>query len=271
MGKKLDFGRLRFTPGCKNKLEKLTVTEGEDEPIVLDPFTDPDDGIAVILHYDPKAKDKNNKPDLKNIYNVELEQKKVSKFGIELVPTPLTDEDIENLLKQESLEKMYINSYRKKDFQYALDGLKYIDKENGYGVFENTEFLEVVEEISNYYPEESEEVDDVEENTESTTTSGDDLVGLTRDELKALIRKEFEEGEIIVRKSYSDADIANLIREKRKEKAATSETVTEVDDEVEDDPKDLPFEKDKETKAPATSKASDRLAKMSENLKKNKK
>lgn len=235
-GKKVDFGRLKLTAGAKNKMEKLTITEEADQPIVIDPFTDPDEGIAIILHYTPDALDKSGKKDLKNFYNLSLEQKQVTKFNIELIPTPLTDEEIEAFLLQEPLHKMYVNSYTRKDFETAVAGLRLIDDENKYGVFNHPEFLEVLEEIDKYYPEIDEVKDEVEDEKPKVVNSGDDLDPLNREELKALIRREFGEGVIIIRKSFSDDSIRDLIRDKRAELKLQSPVVDEVEDEVEDLP-----------------------------------
>lgn len=243
-GKKVGFGRLAITPGTKNKLEKLSSTEGSDEPIEVDPFSDEEDGIAVILTYDPDAKDNKGKRDMKNFYNVELEKKKTSKFGFELVPTPLDEKEIEEFLKLETLESMFKNCYQITDFNIALTGLQIIDKECKFGVLKDTRFLEIVEEIKNYYPEDEEQ--SPEEPAEVKEENGDDLTSMDRNTLKRTILNEFGQGIIIVRQNMSDDDIRELIRAKRKELA---ESVPEAEEALEEEPapeetpqSDLPFD-----------------------------
>lgn len=222
--KKIGFGRVKFTPGTKNKMEGLVAIEKSDQPIVLDPFTDQDDGIAIILDYNPDAKNKAGKKDYKNFYNVELEQRKIDKFRFEYVPTPLTDKEIEDFLKVETLESMYKNCYKLRDFNLALSGLEIIDNKCKFGVLKDPRFLEIVEEIKSYYPEDDEEevVDEV-----------DDLSEMTREELKKLIVKEFGRGIIPVKTNMTDDDIRVEIRSKRQEVAVQQDE--QAEDEVSDE------------------------------------
>jgi hypothetical protein len=219
--KKIGFGRVKFTPGTKNKLEGLASTERSDEPIVLDPFTDQEDGIAIIVTYDPDAKDKNGKKDFKNFYSVELEQKQIDKFRFEYVPTPLTDKEVDEFLKQDSLESMYKKCYKLKDFNLALSGLEIIDEKCKFGVLRDPRFLEIVEEIKGYYPEDDEEEEE----------EGDELNGLERDGLKKLIIDEFGRGVITVMKTMTDDDIRNAIRLKREELSNVEEEEEEMTEE----------------------------------------
>lgn len=236
-GKKLAFARLSITPGSKNKMEKLIPTENADEEIVLEPFTDEEDGIAIIIHYNPNAVDKKGKKDLKNFYNLELEQKKIDKFKIELVPTPLSQKEVEDFLKVETLESMYKNSYRLKDFNMALSGLEIIDKECKYNILNDPNFLSIIEEIRNYYPEDEEGV--VEEEVSEEISEEDDLTDLNREDLKKLIVKEFGKGVIVVKTNNSDDDIRNMIRDKRKELATVQPEVEQEEEMVEEEPNDV--------------------------------
>lgn len=253
-GKKINFGRVGFTNGTKVKMEGIIATESADEPIMLDPFTDEEDGVALIVRYNPSAKDKAGKKDAKNYYNVELEEKKTGKFKRELIPTPLTEKEIENFLKIESLQSLYKNVYGVRDFNIALSGLQIIDEECKYGVLDDPEFLEIVEEIKSYYPEDDEEnqdnneieIDEIEDEIENNDES-DDLDSLDRLQLKALILKEFGQGVIIIYKSYSDDDIRNLIREKRKETDVKVDEEESLEDQIENqEEENEPFEDGKE-------------------------
>jgi hypothetical protein len=142
-GKK-EFGRLEITDGTKNKLNELAaLNEDENTVIGLDPFTDPDDGIAIILNYDPHKKTAKGLEDFKNYYTLSFEEKKINKFTTEKTPTPLTDEDLEFWLAQESLEKLYSNSYKRSDFEKALAGLQIYDQQHGFGVFPLVSFFRV--------------------------------------------------------------------------------------------------------------------------------
>lgn len=251
-GKKIAFGRFSITPGTKNKLEKLVPTEANNEAITIEPFTDEEDGIAVILTYDPNAKDKKGNKDAKNFYNVELEQKKEGKFDIKLVPTPLSEKEMEDFLKQETLQSMYKNSYRLRDFNIALAGLQIIDKECKFDVLKDSGFLEIVEEIRNYYPEDDETTEG-----ETEPESSDDLDKLTRDQLKVLIVEEFGRGVIIIRTNNTEDQIRDMIRAKRKELAVQPEIEKESEIELESEISDVsPFDdKQGEIKVPNSLKA----------------
>lgn len=223
--KKVDFGRAKFTPGTKNKMEGLTAIEDPDQPIVLDPFTDQDDGIALILNYNPKAKTKDGKKDYKNFYTPSLEQRQIDKFKFEYVPTPLTEKEIDEFLKVDTLESMYKNCYRLKDFNLALSGLEIIDNECKFGVLRDPRFLKIVEEIRNYYPEGEEEEEE-----------GDELDKLDRTGLKQLIVNEFGRGVITVMKNMSDDDIREAIRLKRDEVQNQQELPEEESEVPEEEP-----------------------------------
>jgi len=225
-----EIGRLELTPGTKEKMNALSAIESSNEPIVTDPFTDPDDGVCVIITYNPEAKDAKGNKDMKNFYSVSLEKKKVDRFTTQLIPTPLTDKDVEEFFKLEPLEKLYRNCYTRKDFQKAVTGLQIIDEREKYGIFQCTEFLEIVEEMSKLYPEgEDEEVEQVESNigvSLPTTTveedeeeedtplqsKGDEFDKMDRTALKAYIKTKLG-GRITVMKSYTDDQIRDLIRD----------------------------------------------------------
>jgi len=272
-----EFGRLQITTGTKNKIEELTLTEGSDEPIIMDPFTDPDEGVAIILTYNPNAKDKNGGKDLKNFYKVALESKKKG-LTITMIPTPLTDSDVKNFLDQDSLSDVYVNSYKRKDFEKALRGCKILDEEHGYEAFEDDEWLKIVEEIDSYYPEdeestveespllketpivveedeeEMEEVEEAEE-VEETEEEGDKFDEMTRNQLKIYNRDELG-GAIVVKKSYDDDQIRDLIRE---HEAALNAEVEEINpEEVEEaevlEEQEEPFEAEEQEEPTPTKK-----------------
>jgi hypothetical protein len=192
----------------------LAATEQSNETIVLDPFTDQDDGIAVILTFNPDAKDKKGNKDFKAFYEVELEQRQIDKFRFEYVPTPLTDKEVDEFLKVGSLESMYKKVYKLKDFNIALSGLEIVDRECKFGVLKDPRFLEILEEIRNYYPEGDEEEEEPEAEQEA---NGDGLDKMDRADLKQLILDEFGRGVITVYKNHTEDDIRNMIRSKRQE------------------------------------------------------
>jgi len=154
---------LDLTPGCKEQMNKLSITEGASEPIQTDPFTDIDEGICLIIDYNPKAQKASE------YYICSLDEVAVSKFKRELVPTPLTDEDLEEWLKLDSLEDLFINSYKRSDFEKAIVGLEIFDEEFKMGIFDSDEFQQTLAEMDLLYEKVIEE--DIKEKEEEEQSS----------------------------------------------------------------------------------------------------
>jgi len=251
-------GRLELTSGTKEKLNALAAVESPNEPIVTDPFTDADDGVCILVDYDPEKKDAKGQKDMKNFYIVSLDRQKVDKFTTQLIPTPLTDQDVEEFFKLEPLEKLYKNVYTKKDFQRAVTGLQIVDEREKYGVFQSSEFLELVDAMCDLYPEGEgvEEGSGVEipvgekevelpaklapktpsksnlKEVIAKPVVGDEFDKMDRTALKAYIKTELK-GEITVMKSYLDPQIRDLIRDYIKTHSQAADEVES--DEVESD------------------------------------
>lgn len=215
-----EFGRIELTGGVKNKLNELAAKfESAEDASGSEPFTDCDEGIAVIITYDPDAKDKTGNKDFKKFYTVDLEET-VGKFKTERVPTPLTDIDLEAFLAQESLEKIYKNSYKRSDFTKALMGLEIFDKKNGYSAFQHDEWADVVAEIDAYYPEDN--------NDEEATKAFDKKTTLTKSSPKVEKEKPVK-----------------VKKEKVIEKPVVAEKEVELEPEIEDE---IPDDVEKEIK-----------------------
>lgn len=60
----------------------------------------------------------------------------------------VSDSVLKELESYPSLKSLYVNSYRKKDFDYALEGLKRFDEKNNYGIFAQEDFLDIIESLS---------------------------------------------------------------------------------------------------------------------------
>jgi hypothetical protein len=131
---------LELGNGVKKKVNDLaSEMDTGDSPIAVDPFTDPEDGIALII---TKQGEK-----LATSYKVDFDKTKKGKFNVELNPTPLTDEDLEKFLKFEPLHKRYKNNFRRKDFELQKEGLMRFDTENEFFFFENEEWIGIVEDM----------------------------------------------------------------------------------------------------------------------------
>lgn len=111
----------------------------QDDTAAIDIFSDPTTGYPIQWS---REKDENGK-------TVEV---------LKALPLPRTmswdqyfekyavpDKVLEDLLKFPSLKSLYVGSYRKKDFEYALDGLKRFDQNNGYNIFADEDYLDYIE------------------------------------------------------------------------------------------------------------------------------
>lgn len=239
-GKKLGF--LEVTNGVKESMNKLTITEQVGEPIEIDPFSDADDGICLIIDYNKQAQK------AQDFYKCSLEEVQIDKFNRKLVPTPLTDEDLEKWLELESLEELFVMSYKKADFNKAFAGLQIFDEQNSIGVFALDEWHDIVAEISEYYPEIVEEKAEVvetkkeikapiketvsikqsliepkNEEAEENEEGGEiDLKTMDRNELKLFIYEE--KLGIIVKPNHTEDQIRFMITEALSEKEAIEDT-----------------------------------------------
>jgi len=215
-----EFGRLEFSDRTAEKMNNLCIGEQADEPIMTDPFSDPDDGKALIIVYNNKEKKKDD------YYKLSLEWR--GKYQ-------LTEKQLEDFMELEPLQEIF--KYRTSDFTKSLEGLRIFDEQNKIGVFAHDEWLDIVEEIAGYYPDSDEESDSddyPEENAgninddepesdlsfdkkeedgepEENVSSDVDLDNMGRKDLKKFIRDN--NLPIMVTQSHSDDDIRGAIRE----------------------------------------------------------
>ena len=238
-----------FKKMVRDAMNKLAFSEDEDEVIEVDPFTDPDEGLPVMVTYRKNP----NKKKGENFYEVSF-PKKVS-------ARPLTDEEIEYFMTLKPLNEI-LSKYGMKDFERALEGLQNFDEENEIGLFDDDDWIEHLEEIKAQYDsddseedsepkkktavkkavkkayakseedeeEEKDEADDEEEDEteEENDEDGDEFDSMDRVALKKYITANGLE--ISVKKSMSDDDLRNAIRA-----AAKSDEADEAEDEEEDD------------------------------------
>ena len=242
-----------FKKMVRDAMNKLAFSEDEDEVIEVDPFTDPDEGLPIMVTYRKNP----NKKKGENFYEVSF-PKKVS-------ARPLTDEEIEYFMTLKPLNEI-LSKYGMKDFERALEGLQNFDEENEIGLFDDEDWIEHLEEIKAQYDsddseedsapkkktavkkavkkayakseddeeEEKDEADDEEEDDEEedeeegNDEDGDEFDSMDRVALKKYITANGLE--ISVKKSMSDDDLRNAIRA-----AAKSDDADEADDEEEDD------------------------------------
>jgi hypothetical protein len=235
-----------FKKMVRDALNRLAFNEDDDEPIDVDPFTDVDEGLPVLVTYRKKP----NKKKGENYYDVSF-PKKVS-------ARPLTDDEIEYFMSLKPIQEV-VGHYGIRDFEKALEGLQNFDEENEIGLFDDDNWLEHLEEIKSQYDSEESEQDEEEdekpkkiskksskkekepepeeeeeeEEAEEEESEEDEFTDMDRNELKKYISKN--KLDITVKKSMSDEEIRNLIRANNIE-----EKEEEPDEEEEDDEEEVP-------------------------------
>lgn len=134
------FGRVDLKTSIKNALFDMCIDEDEDEPISVDPFTDPDDGRAVIVTVDTSEGTK-----AQDMYKTAIDLKG---------PTPLTDEELEKFNAEKPLSEILGNNcYKRSDFEKAVRGLQLYDEQNDLGVFAEEEWLDILEKLDSVFVE----------------------------------------------------------------------------------------------------------------------
>lgn len=143
-----ELARLQLRESWINDMLKAA-NDGEGEMPDIDPYSDPVEGHPFKITKQKTEKGKWEYP----IVKINPDANKRESWEAFYERTALTEKQLEELKSKESLSKLYINSYSQSDFNLALDGLRRFDKKAGYGIFNNSEFLEQLEEISKTVPE----------------------------------------------------------------------------------------------------------------------
>ena len=244
----------------RDALNRMAFSEDEEEAIEVDPYTDVDEGLPVLVTYRKNP----NKKKGENFYEVSFPKKVKAR--------PLTDEEIEYFMSLKPLSEV-LGTYGLSDFERALEGLQNFDEEHEIGLFEDEDWLAHLEEIRAQYdddggdaeeeeeekpkakkttakksapakkveePEEEEE-DDEEEEEEDEKEEGDEFDDMERSELKKYIKDN--DLDITVKKSMTDDDLRAAIRaasataEETEEEEEEEETAEEPEEEEEAAPK----------------------------------
>lgn len=232
-GEMVKFARLEVGLAVKEGMNKAAAIEEGDDAMQVDPWTDIEDGRAVVIEYNDKA----TKP--ADYYNVQMDNitTKVAGVGQVVRSFPLTDAQLEHYMKFPSLVKLFKKSFTRRDFQLQLDGLEMFDTDNKLGIFDTDEFQNIVAEIDEYYPSTDdttaqedttaaakptatsnvaptvEEEEEEEEEQEEEEESNDELDLMNRVELKSINTSEGLKVKILT--TMSDDDLRVAIRAAR--------------------------------------------------------
>lgn len=139
-------GLLEIKPSVKDGMTEQAAEFGSP-----DPFTDVDEGIAVIITYNEDAK----KP--ADYYRVKMDKKK-DKMTETYIPSPLTDAQLEEWSKADSLAKKYKGVFNKNTLKLQIEGLQRFDEKlgkeyEGFTVLGDEEFLDLADMVDAVTPE----------------------------------------------------------------------------------------------------------------------
>lgn len=148
IGNKRVFGRLQYKAAIRKRLNEMSAVEAANSPIATEPFSHPDDGRAICITVNKKAQPA-------DYYKVDFYAPMIPNGGGRIQLFPLDDIMLEDYMKVKSLEELYVNVYKRSDFELALKGLEFFDNKYGYKFLQEPEFLTILEEINDYYPMEN--------------------------------------------------------------------------------------------------------------------
>ena len=205
-----------FKKTVRDLLNKLAMSEDDDEVIEVDPFTDPDEGLPISVTYNKNP----NRKKGEQYYDVVFPKKVTAR--------PLTDEEIEYFMGLKPLTEI-ISRYGMRDFEKALEGLQNFDEDNEIGLFEDDKWLEHLEEIKAQY-----DVDD--EDDEDEPKGKKSRKGGKKDSKH--VAKKVEEDDEDDNGDDEDEEDEKPSKKSKKSSQKEPESEDEEDDEEEDDEKE---------------------------------
>lgn len=147
-------GRLELRDKWYSEMKRLSVENNDDNvAIVVDVFTDPDQGYPLVLTEFLTDKGKKD-------YRVSCDTLlRGETWEMFFERTRVTDNQLMELSQKESLTDLYYDVYTSRDFNLALDGLRRFDEKYKYGIFENEDFIDKLEALKKTVPAEKKEAD----------------------------------------------------------------------------------------------------------------
>lgn len=142
--------RFDIRPQWWKKMKTMSVERSNDDVINIDIFSDPDNGYPLIIN---ASKDDKNKMQ----YDLSCDLPKVNESWDEFFKrTSVSDSILEALEELPSLEDQYVDVFSRKDWDMQLEGLERLDKQAGYDIFQDDQFLSELEELEKLVPEDNE-------------------------------------------------------------------------------------------------------------------
>lgn len=192
--------RLDLREAWVKQMDKIAAElDEEDEAMVIDPFTDPDTGMPLVIRQNSKAKETRDK------FTLSAKSLKKGQTWEEYYEeNRLSDAQLEDLMKKKSLNKLYVNCYKRRDWDLAIEGLQRIDDNNGFRIFDNEDFMSELEDLEKEVPTEEVEEGTEGDSTEETTDKVDAKV-VEKPTKKEVSKKE------VVKKEAEDVDVVKEV------------------------------------------------------------
>lgn len=146
VGESRVFGRFQYKTSIKKRLQEIASVESSTNPLGIEPFTSVDEGLALSVTYNKEATQPSD------YYKVDVYAPMIQGTGGQIQLFPISDERLDTFLKVKSLKELYSNVYTRRDFELALNALEYFDAKHRLGLFQEPEFIAIIEEIDAYYP-----------------------------------------------------------------------------------------------------------------------
>lgn len=136
------------------EMQKI-ISEIEEElgEIDYDIFSDELEGYPLIITKKPNTDEKTKKMKKWVTTVSEGKQKRTETWEDFCKRNAVTETQLKELDKQQSLKERFVDNYTTRDFNMAIDGLKRFDEKNDFNIFENEEFLSQLKEIKALVPE----------------------------------------------------------------------------------------------------------------------
>jgi hypothetical protein len=156
-----EIGRLDLYEAYMKEMNKIqnAYDEAEDEELLEDIFSNPDEGYPLIIKKSP-SKEKNRK------WDIEISEGKLKKgqdWDKFFKENRVTDAQLQEMMELPSLKEMFVDVYSKRDFDLAIEGLQRFDQDNKLNIFENEQFVKEIKEIEVLVPEAKKKDSDVDE------------------------------------------------------------------------------------------------------------
>lgn len=165
-----NLGRLELYPKDIAQIEKLNIDEDTGEPIETDVFSDPDVGrwLNINLFKNDKGKHERILTKREFIPKKGMKSTELAAAWEEFEDScRIPDDKLQDWFEKDSLHSIYVDVYTRKDFDMAIEGLSRFDAQHGFGIFENSEFIDELEEIAALVPEAQEGEDGKDEDAGS--------------------------------------------------------------------------------------------------------